>query len=285
MDDPRFDALARRLASRRTALGLLGGLAALGTEAATAKRRRKRATARAKPTPPTKCTPTKACAKWCAATFGADTPEAQACTSAATKCTGPCAECGPGCGKPCGKQLCEKQCVSFGTNANCSKCGDACTGDTTCQAGQCKATPLVCSGDTVLCNGACVTLGTNANCSKCGDACTGDTTCQNGQCKVTPLVCSGDTVLCNGACVTLGTNANCGDCDDACTGDTTCQAGQCKATGIFFDCTCWAGAFERICAQGSCDNPFSVCILFCMEAQPGPSAVKVSSCAGIACTL
>jgi hypothetical protein len=267
MDKSQFDQLTRRLASRRSALGLLGGLAALGVEQGMAKRRRRVKSSSGKPQ---KCVPNKACAKWCSTTFGADTPTARLCTSDANKCKGPCWTCGAGCGETCGKTICNGACVTLGTSANCSGCGDACTGDTTCKDGACTSAPLVCSGGAVPCNGACVTLGTDANCSGCGDACADGLTCQGGTCQsITPHVCSGknspnpcferDAARCGatGTCkcgtdiagnLTCYENAYClGPSEPDCTSNAQCEA-------IFGQgSVCFSGA--DCCAKNGCTSP------------------------------
>jgi predicted outer membrane repeat protein len=141
MDDNRFDQVTRRLASRRTALGLLAGVAALGTEAATAKRRRrKRATPRAKPGPK-KCTPNKACAQWCAAVYGADTPGAGACTSQATRCQGLCGDPTSTCaGRPDPTTVCCTRTAAGGCDPG--KPVSCCPDGQTCRNGTCAASCL-----------------------------------------------------------------------------------------------------------------------------------------------
>src|SRR6478609_9204965 len=88
MDGMRFDELAKRLATgsitRRGLLRGLGssvagaGMAAITSGAARAARGGN-----------------SACAHFCAQVFGADTPEAGACTSQAAHGTGLCYQCGP----------------------------------------------------------------------------------------------------------------------------------------------------------------------------------------------
>ena len=103
MDPRHFDHLVRSLsrpASRRGALGVVvGTLALLGGAAPGGAKRRHHGKAakqgaRSSAAKPSACKATKtsnsACAKFCAETFGADTPEANQCTSAATKCGGLC---------------------------------------------------------------------------------------------------------------------------------------------------------------------------------------------------
>src|SRR5262245_32814286 len=114
MDHRHFDRLSKAVAagtSRRQVLDLLG-ITVLGglldtltggeTAAKTGHHRgTKHRRARAKshkpskgkaapknpsPSKPTKCTPNKKCAQWCAQVFGAGTPLASQCTSAANKC-------------------------------------------------------------------------------------------------------------------------------------------------------------------------------------------------------
>jgi hypothetical protein len=136
MDSSRFDGLTRRFATRRAAFGLLAGVAALGVETSDARRRRGKMTR----SRPVKCVPNRVCAKWCASTFGEDTPEAGACTSAANKCRGACWTCGAGCADAgtCSQALCSGACATLDTDPNnCGDCGNVCAGGGACEKGAC----------------------------------------------------------------------------------------------------------------------------------------------------
>ncbi|MCC6313690.1 MAG: hypothetical protein IT337_06725, partial [Thermomicrobiales bacterium] len=144
MDDSHFDALTRALTrsvSRRTGFGALAGgaLALLGAVVADAKSKRRPPhgprSGRGKPDADAARKHRKkrkggnaACAKFCAQVF----PKGQArdqCVRAATHKRGLCYQCGPQAPQGSGKIRCGQTCVAAGTDANCAKCGDACTGD------------------------------------------------------------------------------------------------------------------------------------------------------------
>src|SRR5689334_6057873 len=107
MDPSRFDGLVRSLAqpaSRRRAVGVLvgGALATLaGVSAGDAKRRHRHGHKRGKGSNST-------CAKFCAAVFGPDTPEAAQCTSDAAhnNQTSLCAICKADVTNLCGTTCC-----------------------------------------------------------------------------------------------------------------------------------------------------------------------------------
>ena len=245
MDPSRFDDLARSLnrpASRRRTLGVLLGstLAGLGLGADAAKRkhrqhrdakrRRVRASAR-------KCNPTKssnsACAQFCAAVFGTNTPEAGQCTSDAAKCLGLCYGCGPG---SSGTQtLCGTVCTTLGTNTDCSACNDACTGGKTCYQGSC------CTKKTCI---------QGTDCGTVDDTCGGEVACAcpSGQC----LTCAGNTCI-----STCGTNQGCANGACVCnSGFTACQTpdGLTCSEG-----SCCLDARGRCCGNGILDNNGNCC--------------------------
>lgn len=253
MDGSRFDELTRRLAagsiSRRGLLRGLGGAslaAVLGPRVAEAKGGN------------------SACAHFCAAVFGADTPAAGQCTSQAAHGTGMCYACGPKgggdqtlCGATCipASSCCTNddcpsgQCLTCdethacvttcGTNQHCDASGN-CVADDPCAAVTCEECQA-CSG------GACVAANDGDPCSTgtcsngacvASDPCAGVTcpecqTCSNGVCVAANegLGCSGGTCL-GGTCSCAG-NPACGACQictpggscaDVCTGGCTCPA-------------------------------------------------------------
>ncbi len=162
---------------------------------------------------------------------------------------------------------CGAACVDIATDdANCGKCGNACSSASHCVAGSCTCPPgaPVCGGvcvdvksDPDNCNGCgnrcaagnscvngtcscakttcgatCTDLSSDdANCGKCGKACSKGQSCQSGLCK-----CPTGQSLCGGACVDTNVdNANCGSCNKVCSG--SCQLGvcqKCPVVDVFF---------------------------------------------------
>jgi hypothetical protein len=220
MDDHRFDTLTRTLGQRlprRGALGLLGGLAALGLEEVAGKQRSKqRGKTRSAGDPKggkTRCTPVKACAKWCAAVYGADTPGAGVCTSQATKCRGMCGDAGSSCvDRPDPTTVC------------CTKTPD----------GGCDPTmPVGCCRGTDTCGGG----GTPGTCGSCTPSCAGNTCGDDG--------CGGSCGTCSGSdtCGGGGTQGTCG-CTPRCAGNT-CGDDGCGGS-------CGTCAADQACASGTC---------------------------------
>ena len=134
MDRNRFDDLTRVLAqgtSRRQALKLLGGglLAALVPGSVLAKGGGN-----------------SNCAKFCATTFGADTPAAGKCTSDAAHGKGLCYTCGPA-----SSGGTKGICCSTNPNGTCTSYSSAtcCSGSATCQNGTC-VNPIQCPATDTL---------------------------------------------------------------------------------------------------------------------------------------
>jgi hypothetical protein len=168
MSDHPFDSLARTLAggaSRRGVLRVLGG-AVLGTLVAA-------------PTQTVLAAGNSACAHFCAATFGADTPAASQCTSDAAHGRGLCYTCGPASAGGTKSICCPRNgrglCTSYST-ATCCTAPQTCGGGGT--PGVCGCTPTTCP--TGVCGPISNGCGGTVNCI-CG---TGQI-CSNGQC-VTP---------------------------------------------------------------------------------------------------
>jgi len=256
MDHNRFDDLTRAMAvapSRRqfvkTVLGGIAGglLASLGLGQAQAGGGN------------------NDCAKFCAQVFGANTPEADKCTSDAAHGQGLCYECGPKSDHT--KTLCGKTCVNTKTDtANCGSCGHTCTapanGSVTCTSGSCVST---CNAGYKLCNGSCIpndqccggcpagqtccngTTCVNANtdpanCGACGHTCTApanaSATCSGGNCGFT---CNAGYKLCNGSCIA----------NDQCCGG--CPAGKICCNGVCSDSDCPCGRVKI--SNGTCVTP------------------------------
>jgi Stigma-specific protein, Stig1 len=195
------------------------------------------------------------CANYCS---GLPTNQRASCQSACNACGGDtsrlcasntsgtvacCPQGAPCCSGNCcgvGQQCClggngSAYCTGLGTNQDCSRCGDTCTGGKFCVNQACA-----CANGQIDCgDGICVNLGTNLNCSRCGDTCSGGKFCVGGTCACP----SGQADCGTGVCVNLGTNSNCSRCGDACTGGKFCVSGT---------CTCPSGQAD--CGDGICVN-------------------------------
>lgn len=245
MDAIRFDALARRLASRRAVLAGLAGLAAPPFAASDARRNHKKKCRRG-------LTPCKdADGKRICVDLQSDANHCGACDKSCTAgqiCRQ--RQCAPG-DCPPGQRRCDGQCVT----ATC--CGDGdCAGGHTCQQGTCACPadkPHVCSGTT-----ACRQCCGDADCASapgapsaprcdrgvcvcpvagmqycpgqgvCGFCCA-DAACGGGmQCGGSPLTCSCDfvpnTVECQGTCIDA-------PCDPVCTQSCTSPGAVCCGSG------------------------------------------------------
>src|SRR5690348_11433575 len=186
MDPARFDNLVRSLtkpASRRGALGVVGGaaLALLETSRSDAKRRHRHGNGKG-----TQAAGggNSACAHFCAAVFGADTPAAGQCTSDAAHGKGLCYQCGPASN---GKQkLCGTTCLP--TSGCCTNAD--CTLPQTCGGGG-KPNVCGCIDNGTACQGKnCGSLTNNCGQQVSCGKCTAPNTCGGGgtanQCGCTP---------------------------------------------------------------------------------------------------
>jgi hypothetical protein len=135
-----------------------------------------------------------ACARFCVATFGEDSPAVGQCINNAAHRTGLCYSCGSN--TPPSSVCCTRNASGFCTSYSGATC---CSGGQTCQNGTC-VTP--CAGLQQTCNSA--------------------SQCCSGNCSVTVGIgCPETTVCCLGpdatGCIT--------DCD--CCGDNPCKNGIC----------------------------------------------------------
>jgi hypothetical protein len=185
MSDHPFDSLARTLAdgtSRRGVFRALGGVM-LGSLVAASPRAVLAQTSSGN----------SACAHFCAAVFGADTPAASQCTSDAAHGKGLCYTCGPASTGGTKSICCPKngagQCSSYSV-ATC------------CTSGQ------TCSGDQCICGEGCFSITTTEGGSIC--VCRAGTSCQS----CTASVQCGPGEVC-------GTNVGCGS-GGFCTTFTLC---------------------------------------------------------------
>jgi hypothetical protein len=290
MDDSRFDRLTRRLASRRSTVGLLvGGLLAVATESTPGlARRRASGKHRNDRAGRLRAGPTCGKAKAACSTSGD-------CCNPLTCANGVCVKpasggntCASGelkCGKGCcsaprnGAATCRKSRCGFSCDNGYAKCGTDCV-DTRSDADNCGACGNVCSSGEV-CSGETCTETCSAdlqtdvnNCGACGNSCGIDHTCSDGQCS-----CSG--TVCNGSCIDTWTDPdNCGECGNVCDlphATATCRGGACVIVSCdsgYKDCDGESdnGCETDIAADpkncGGCGNTCPE-TQFCREFQPG----------------
>jgi hypothetical protein len=238
MDSETFDRIARALSDSTTRRRAIGGLAAIvggalthvGLSSANAKKqsRRGKASARAKAAPKGgNKGGNSACAKFCANTFGANTPAADECTAEAAKGRGICYQCGPAQSRPTTQKLCGQTCIP---NANCCTTGD-CTGrecnTRTCISGSCVYEVAdegkFCAGQT----GVCV------------ETETGEGTCASGGSAlcIGADPCVGAPDVCGVGCACYSTTEQAGFCinrsDLTCNGRTNCDTSAECGVGEF----------------------------------------------------
>jgi len=211
----------------------------------------------------------KACAQWCAAVFGANTPAAGKCTSDAAHGTGLCSSCGTA--TPPSSVCCTRNssnnctsysgascCSSSATCLNGSCCGNANACGSTCLAAPCDSSQcLTCDSSTGACVGCtsgetCLNESCCPNDQVCGSTCgcPSGQTCVNGNCCASGQVCG--TTCCaacatcqDGTCVSICPAGQ--DCLSNGTCATRCACGGSANCGGFFPCACW-------CARGICGH-------------------------------
>jgi hypothetical protein len=248
MDGSRFDHLARRWATRRTAIGgliaALSGLTGLDAEAKK-KRKRKRNEYRDEARKRQQH----------------DDVLAEGKKKKKKKCKGGTVKCG------------KKLCVNASTDAqHCGGCGNRCGNGQACVGGACVSTgPVTCPAGQVRCGGGCVDLTSDeAHCGGCGQACQGDLTCLDGTCGCAD---ASDT-KCGNLCVdTQSDNGHCGQCGQACGTGKRCQGGQCEtATCGQNELLCGGTCVPSIgahpcCSQIDCGVPGSSNHIYCDVSQ------------------
>jgi len=230
VDATRFDGLARRLGTRRTALGgLLGVVAALAGLDTDAKNKKKKNHTGARADARKTHHRGRADAKKKHDAVTADRKKKKK-----KKCKG-------------GTITCGKTCVNAATDAmNCGGCGARCGNGVACVGGRCASS---CPATQIRCVDLCVDAQSNEqHCGGCGRACTGDLTCLNGQCGCA----DGGETTCGDQCANLQTDdAHCGQCGIACNAAQRCQGGQCVARG------CRQGELD--CGNGVCAGGANPC--------------------------
>jgi len=165
---------------------------------------------------------------------------------------------------------------------NCGTCGNACTPNQTCAAGQC--TGAQCPSGQGFCGGTCIDTSADLNnCGACGRACGSNASCGGGVCT-----CQSGYTMVNGSCAPTQTSCtSAADCPGggassclqaACLSGfcgfqpapsaTMCKAASCfggEATSAAF-CdgagTCVNGA-RQICAPYACNNATGSCASTC----------------------
>jgi hypothetical protein len=231
-----------------------------------------------------------ACAHFCAAVFGADTPAAGQCTSDGAHGTGLCQACGgatptsicctrnasgfcvsySGAVCPCAAgttpACCDGICKDLSDDAsNCGSCGKICSGPTSgtgtaiCISGNCSVS---CSGPYSACPTVNSTYCANEqtdlnNCGRCGNVCagptsgTGSATCNQGHCTIT---CSGPTPnACGTACTNVTTDVkNCGKCGTVCLATEQCVGGVCTDEPNGDPCSSNSECSSGNCSAGIC---------------------------------
>ncbi|CAN9142595.1 unnamed protein product [Alternaria alternata] len=184
------------------------------------------------------------------------------CILQSIKQKGPCYECGPAAKtpltkEPCGGKCIEKckggkkcqnkecqcpyekpkdcngECKKFGTDTDCSGCGDKCYVDKgeKCMGGGCKCPDGKKADFTKDVD----------NCGKCGKMCKKGEICEHGECK-----CPADKpVFCGDKCKPSKDfekdDYNCGTCGNKCEGGKTCKNGKCECPAekpVFCDNKC-----------------------------------------------
>ncbi|HVW26058.1 MAG TPA: hypothetical protein VHC69_11865 [Polyangiaceae bacterium] len=162
----------------------------------------------------------------------------------------PPVEGGPMCAP--GLDLCDGKCTDLQSNdANCGKCGTACTGTDVCTGGTCAPpcavglTPCTPTGSTVM---TCVdTTKDENNCGACNQHCPGGTVCDGSSC----LIDCGSLTRCGSQCFdTTKDDQHCGNCN------TNCQAmGQvCSGSVCSTSCTTPTTACGNTCVDTSKDD-------------------------------
>ena len=242
MSERPFDSLARTLAggaSRRGVLRAIGG-AVLGSLVAA-------------PAQAVLAAGNSACAHFCAAVFGADTPAAGQCTSDAAHGKGLCYTCGPassGGGISPSSICCARNgsgvCSSYST-ATCCATGQTCTSN-----GQCVAPTT--------------TTTTTTACLANGSTCSGNGACCSGICCQGTCCASGQVCLSNGTCATPCATgcAGCGGCFVDVNGESYCAftLSTFPPTSCTTDSQCPRGQFCGVFAPPM-GTPTNVCFLVC----------------------
>lgn len=232
MDDRRFDAIARWLASASNRRQVLRGLMGLGGVAAATSFDRTEAARRPTPTPrPVRC------------------PGNQAWSNGECVCPDGRVKCGAECCAPGVSECCDNACC-FGTcyggelccPAGMMVCDGACRDWECCGDGDCPARD-VCDQDSHTC--VCVpdcggaVCGSDGCDGSCG-TCPAGQTCTNGAC-----VCNMGHLCADGAC-----HQCCADAD--CTGNETCNL-ETHTCQCVLDCT------GKVCGSDGCGGQCGTC--------------------------
>jgi hypothetical protein len=115
---------------------------------------------------------------------------------------------------------CNGTCVDTSLDPNnCGICGNVCSADQQCIAGQCE-----CAAGHISCAGVCVDPNTNpAHCGGCNNPCSEGEDCVAASCG-----CPNGQAPCTGGCTDLNTDElNCGQCNRSCGAAEECVNGDC----------------------------------------------------------
>ncbi len=174
-------------------------------------------------------------------------------------------------------------CLTLGTNANCSTCGDACTLPQTCGGGgasnMCGCTPTTCGDLGFDCGLAPDGCGGTLDCGTCtgGDSCGGGGTAN--VCGCTPDTCGSLGFDCGSVSDGCGGTLNCGTCTG---GDSCGGGGTANVCGCTPD-TCGSLGFDCGSASDGCGGTLSCGTCTGTDTCGGGGTANVCGCTPTTC--